>query len=44
MGVVLFELVGKLGADTFKHKGPIVLNVGVSGASTVILKLAVVAH
>ena len=44
MGVVLVELFEKPGADALKHKGPIALNVGVCGASTVILKVVVVAH
>ena len=44
IGVELVELVGKTGAEAFKHKGPIALKVGVCGARTVIFKVVVLAH
>jgi hypothetical protein len=39
-----FELNGNTGATEFKHSGPTALKVGVIFASTVILKVALVAH
>lgn len=44
IGVTLFELLGKLGADAFKHNGPIAAKVGVTGASTVMFKVVETAH
>ena len=44
IGVKLFEFAGKLGFAAPKHNGPIVVNVGVTGASIVMLKVVVVAH
>ena len=44
IGVVLFEAAGKLGAAAFKHNGPIDAKVGVTGASTVMLRVVEIAH
>jgi hypothetical protein len=40
----LFDVVGKAGAVAFWHNGPICVNVGVTCALMVTLKVAVVAH
>jgi hypothetical protein len=44
IGLVLFEVLGSVGAVAFIQSGPIVLKVGITLGSTVILKVAVVAH
>jgi hypothetical protein len=41
---VLLELAGNRGAVEFRHSGPIGANVGIICGSTVIIKVAVVAH
>jgi hypothetical protein len=40
----LLEVAGNIGAEAFKHNGPIVVNTGVICTSMVILSVAVVAH
>jgi hypothetical protein len=44
IGELFVELKLKTGAATFKHNGPMPVNVGTTGALTVILKVVVLAH
>ena len=42
--IPLFEVAGREGAEAFRHRGPIWVNVGVIPGLTVMVRLAVVAH